>query len=177
VRKAEDLIQRFLDTIGQSEGSVYVGLFRNWQPIVGERIAAHAQPVDVRGHTLIVEADHPGWVQMVMMKRSRIIGELGRRYPELGITGIAVRVVEKPGAPRPGTDRPTPPASGTRSGPNPGAAINPPAHDPTPGPAGQPDEPPPPPTRDENEALERIEDDDLRDTLARLRRDLDDSGE
>ena len=178
MRKAEDLIQRFLDTIGQSEGSVYVGLFRNWQPIVGERIAAHAQPVDVRGHTLIVEADHPGWVQMVMMKRSRIIGELGRRYPELGITGIAVRVVEKPGAPRPGTDRPTPPASGSRPTPSPGAsAINPPAHDPTPGPAGQPDEPPPPPTRDENEALERIEDDDLRDTLARLRRDLDDSGE
>lgn len=167
MRKAEDLIQRFLDTIGQSEGSVYVGLFRSWQPIVGERISAHAQPVDVRGHTLIVEADHPGWVQMVMMKRSRIIGELGRRYPELGITGLAVRVVEKPGAPRPGTDRPTPPATGSGSTPSPRAsAINPEA----------PDEPPTPPTRDENEALERIEDDDLRDVLSRLRRDLDDSG-
>ncbi|MFW6312745.1 MAG: DUF721 domain-containing protein [Spirochaetota bacterium] len=178
MRKADDLIQRFLDTIGQSEGSVYVGLFRSWQPIVGERIAAHAQPVDVRGHSLIVEADHPGWVQMVMMKRSRIIGELRRRYPELGITGLAVRVVEKPGAPRPGTDRPTPPGSGSSPAPGPRAsAINPETRDSGHGATEQPEEPPQPPTRDENEALERIEDADLRDVLSRLRRDLGDTGE
>ena len=98
MRKADDLIQRFLDSIGQTEeGSLYVGLFRSWQPIVGERIAAHAQPVDVRGHSLVVEADHPGWVQMVMMQRSRIIGELSRRFPQLEITGLTVRVADRPG--------------------------------------------------------------------------------
>ena len=158
MRKAEDLIQRFLDTIGQSEGSAYVGLFRSWQPIVGEQIAAHSQPVDVKGHTLVIEADHPGWVQMVMMKRGRIIDELTRRFPQLAITGLAVRVVERLGAARPGTDRPpsasTPPLDASA------------ADSPVP-------KPPHPPSRDEKEALERIEDDELRETLARLRTDLD----
>ena len=180
MRKADDLIQRFLDSIGQTEGSVYVGLFRSWQSIVGERIAAHAQPVDLRGHSLVVEADHPGWVQMVMMNRNRIIKELNRRFPELTITGLAVRVVDRPGAARPGKDRPVTAASAPEAG-DPGegrqadgshhgrSAAGPaePANDTS----APPD--PPPPSRDETEALERIEDDELRDALARLRGDLE----
>ena len=148
MRKADDLIQRFLDSIGQSDGSTYVSLFGSWTPIVGERISAHSQPVDLRGHTLIVEADHPGWVQMVMMKRDRIIGELKHRFPELGITGLAVRVAERPG----------------RNAKDPGQPDDVPP---------RPPEPPSPPSRDEEEALERISDDDLRDALERLRNDLE----
>ena len=168
MRKADDLIQRFLDSIGQTEGSDYIGLFGSWQPIVGERIAAHSQPVDVRGRTLIVEADHPGWVQMVMMRRGRIVDELRRRFPELGITGIAVRVVDRPGRTAPDPRARTDP--GTRTDPTPDAASAAPAP-PSPGtpqPSGSA-----PPSRDEVEALERIEDEELRDTLARLRDDLE----
>lgn len=176
MRKADDLIQRFLDSIGQTEeGSLYVGLFRSWQPIVGERIAAHAQPVDVRGHSLVVEADHPGWVQMVMMQRSRIIGELSRRFPQLEITGLTVRVADRPGrshAGGTGHDRGSDDDPGAR-GDHAAVGRPAPAADSSP-----PDEPPPtPPSRDEAEALERIDDDDLRDTLARLREDLDEPGE
>ncbi|MFW5776104.1 MAG: DUF721 domain-containing protein [Spirochaetota bacterium] len=167
MRKADELIQRFLDSVGQSEeGSLYVGLFRSWQPIVGERIAAHAQPVDVRGHSLVVEADHPGWVQMVMMQRSRIIGELSRRFPQLEITGLTVRVADRPGAGA---------ASGageTTRAPHEGAPHGGPPHETT-----REAPPPPPPSRDEAEALERIGDDDLRDALVRLRQDLDEEDE
>lgn len=166
MRKADDLIQRFLDTIGQTEGSAYVSLFRSWQPIVGERIAAHSQPVDVRGRTLIVEADHPGWVQMVIMRRAHVVGELKRRFPELGITGIAVRVVDRPGA------SPVAPATRTAPASEGGTPATPPATSGADDPAAS-TPPPPPPSRDETEALERIEDEDLRDTLARLRDDLD----
>jgi len=167
VRRADDLVQRFLDSVGQSEGSAYVGLFRSWQAIVGERIAAHAQPVDVKGHSLVVEADHPGWVQMVMMRRRRIIGELERRFPQLGITGLAVRVVDRPGASRPGRARPDGSIRSARSDDASRRDV-----DPSDTPAV-----PEPPSRDETEALDRIEDDDLRDALARLRVDLDDRGD
>jgi hypothetical protein len=168
VRKADDLIQRFLDSIGQTEGSVYVGLFRSWRSIVGERIDAHAQPVDIRGHSLVVEADHPGWVQMVMMSRSRIINELNRRFPELTITGLTVRVVDQPGF---GVRAPATASDDGRAGGD--ESIRPVR-------SAEPDTespPPPPPSRDEKQALERIEDEELRDALARLRKDLDDRGE
>lgn len=154
MRRADDLIQRFLDSVGQSEdGARYVGLFRSWQPIVGERIAAHSQPVDVRGHSLVVEADHPGWVQMVMMKRTTIVREINRRYPELSITGLTVRVVDQPGS---NSSRDEAPAAG---GGEPVSSTDSPA-------ASEP------PSRDEEEAIEKIDDEDLRDTLSRLRRDL-----
>lgn len=170
MRKADELIQRFLDSVGQSEeGSLYVGLFRSWEPIVGERIAAHAQPVDVRGHSLVVEADHPGWVQMVMMQRSRIIGELSRRFPQLEITGLTVRVADRPG--RSGDGAASGPRETTRA-PHEGSPRGVPPHETVPEAP-----PPPPPSRDEAQALERIDDDDLRDALARLRQDLDEKGE
>jgi hypothetical protein len=163
VRRADDLIQRFLDSIGQTEGAVYVGLSRSWQSIVGERIAAHAQPVDIRGHSLVVEADHPGWVQMVMMNRKRIIGEINRRFPELTISGLAVRVVDHPGAARSGAARPEQarPARDTPPSDSPDDERTPDEQDPQ------------PPSRDEQEALTRIEDDELRDALSRLRIDLE----
>ncbi len=147
MRKVDDLLQIFLDRIGRSDGAPYVGLFRGWRQIVGDQIADHAEPVDIRGSALIVEADHPGWVQMVMMSQSRILEQLKQHYPELAITGLHIRVagdraaVQAEVAPR---------AGGT-----------------------QDRVPPPPPSADETQALDRIDDTDLRDVLERLREALD----
>lgn len=171
MRKADDLIQRFLDSIGQTEGSVYVELFRGWRAVVGEHLAAHAQPVDIRGHSLVIEADHPGWSQMVMMRRDRIMRELGRRFPELGITGLMVRVVDVPGRsrnePRDATSSqnpsPAPPHRGAGASPN--TADTPVRDHRSASPAAS--------SRDEHESLERIADDELRSLLGRLREDLD----
>jgi len=154
MRKVDDLLQQFLDRIGQSDGAPYVGLFRGWREIVGDRIADHAEPVDIRGSALIVEADHPGWVQMVMMSQTRILRQLKRRYPQLGITGMHIRV------------------AGDRAAAGAGAGGGPPEEAPA-----APVVPPPPPSADETEALERIDDSDLRDGLERLRRSLGEDGE
>ncbi len=149
MRKVEELLQLFLDRIGQSDGAQYVGLFRGWREIVGERIAAHAEPVDVRGSALIVEADHPGWVQMVMLSQRRILRQLKQRYPELGITGLHIRVAGDRAAARRDAG-----AVPNRASPAPQAA-------------------PLPPSADEAQALKRIDDSDLRDTLEKLRQSLD----
>ena len=168
LRKADELVQRFLDSIGQSGGSEYVELFRSWQGVIGEHLAAHSRPVDVRGRHLVIEADHPGWVQLVMLARGRILRELGRRFPDLGLTGIMVRNAAATPADGPGSATPSgasaaaPPAG---RGETPGLRAKP-AADP------QPEAPPRPPSRDDLEALERIPDDDLRAALARLRGEL-----
>ncbi len=61
-----------------------------WQEIIGERLYPHVKIVDVKLHTLMLRADHPSWAQITMMQQKRIIGELQRRYPSLGITTIQV---------------------------------------------------------------------------------------
>ena len=169
LRKADELIQRFLDSIGQSGGSQYVELFRSWQGVIGEHLAAHSRPVDVRGRHLVIEADHPGWVQLVMLARARILRELGRRFPDLGLTGIMVR--NAAAAPAAATTPQIAPAAATSGSPgnHPAHQRAEPAADP------QPEPPPRPPSRDDLEALERIPDDDLRAALARLRGELPDA--
>ncbi|MCK4514886.1 MAG: DUF721 domain-containing protein [Spirochaetaceae bacterium] len=158
MRKVDDLLQQFLDRIGRSDGAPYVGLFRGWRQIVGDRIADHAEPVDIRGSALIVEADHPGWVQMVMMSQTRILQEVKTRYPELTITGLHIRVVgdraaaQSDAARRAGADG----CEDLDQGPPP---------------------PPSPPSADAKQALERIDDSDLRGTLERLRQTLDEDKE
>ena len=151
MRKVDDLLQQFLDRIGRSDGAPYIGLFRGWRRIVGDRIADHAEPVDIRGSALIVEADHPGWVQMVMMSQAQILRQLKARYPELGITGLHIRVAG---------DRAAAQSDAGRGSGDDGKALN-----------QRP--PPPPPSADETQALERIDDSDLRGTLDRLRQALD----
>lgn len=150
MRKADDLIQNFLDSVGQSEGAHYTKLFQSWKAIVGEHIAAHAQPVDVRATSLYVEADHPGWVQMVMLKRNQILSQLKRRVPQIPITGLSIRVRGD------GTREPAESAGMGSDG----------------GSASLPRPAPKPPSADEKQALERIEDEDLRGALERLRKDL-----
>lgn len=147
MRKADELIEKFLDSLGNKGGSVYVDLFKSWNQIAGDRLAAHAQPVDVNGKSLVVQTDHPGWSQMVIMNRSRILKQLARRFPELGLTGITVHLA---------SDLHSAESHDTADTPLP--VENAPA--------------PRPPSADETEALEKIADAELRSVLGRLRDEI-----
>ena len=151
MKRADELIEQFLDSIGNSSGGVYVELFKSWKQIAGDRLADHARPVDVQGSSLIVETDHPGWSQMVIMNRSRILKQLAKRFPQLSLTGITVHLA--------GDLR----AAGPRSESPSRKEQSPP--------------PPRPPSADEQEALDRIADNELKAALGRLRGELDEHGE
>jgi hypothetical protein len=49
---------------------------------------------------LIVEAEHPGWIQLLQMHQSSILEAVARRFPELGLRGIVFRLAGHGGAPR-----------------------------------------------------------------------------
>jgi len=59
-----------------------------WREIVGERLYPHVKIVDIKLTTLVLRADHPSWAQLALMQQRRIVAELGRRYPTLGIKTI-----------------------------------------------------------------------------------------
>ena len=45
---------------------------------------------------LVVEADHPGWIQLLQLKQSGILEDVAKRYPELGLRGIVFRLSGQP---------------------------------------------------------------------------------
>ena len=174
--RAGDLLEAFLRLHNITGGEEYVAFFKSWHRIVGTDLAAHTRVTDIKNGALKVEVDHPGWMQILQMKKEEILSRVSAKYPQLEIRTLHMRLVSSFSSPG---DRLK--SENTLSGSAADAENDTPAR-----PQGQPqreagDEPPPAETaaasqaeasRTAREALERIEDDELKDTLAQLYRDL-----
>ena len=84
------------------------GLFSSWKEIVTKiwpraygseqskedvpAAAVHSQIYELERGILFVEADHPGWIQILQTKQAELLSAVQKRYPELDIRGIAFRL-------------------------------------------------------------------------------------
>lgn len=57
--------------------------------------AANSRIKDLRRGVLLVEADHPGWVQILQTKQADLLAAVQRRCPELDIQSISFRLSRK----------------------------------------------------------------------------------
>jgi hypothetical protein len=118
MRKAGDIITalfrerfgpEFIETARTSSG-----LFSSWEKIVAEiwpysgdpgledipAAAVHSRIRELERGVLLVEADHPGWVQILLTKQTELLSAVQRRYPKLGIQAIAFRLNREPFSPQ-----------------------------------------------------------------------------
>jgi hypothetical protein len=96
MKKAGDLLASFLDERILKTARTYSELFTSWQNIAGEKIAAHSRIQDLEHSILLVEADHPGWIQILQTKEKYLLDSLRRRFPDQNITGISFRLNREP---------------------------------------------------------------------------------
>ena len=59
---------------------------------LGERLAGNTRVVDLKNGVLLVESDHPGWIQYLRMYQKFILTGLKMNLPNLKITNLAFRV-------------------------------------------------------------------------------------
>jgi hypothetical protein len=59
-------------------------------------VAVHSGIYELEHGVLLVEADHPGWVQTLQTKQKELLLTVQKKYPELKIQGIAFRLARKP---------------------------------------------------------------------------------
>ena len=91
-KKASDVLNAFMDQFHIDNAEAHVGFYSSWKEIAGLDLAAHVRPVDIKNGSVILDVDHPGWMQRLQMKKRRIIQEIRRRFPELGVTNMYMRV-------------------------------------------------------------------------------------
>jgi hypothetical protein len=91
VKKAAEILARLLDK-GPASALPFPSLFGGWQEIAGPSLAEHCRAYEVRHRCLLVEADHPGWMQLLLMQKKAILARLRQRFPQLGLRDIRVRV-------------------------------------------------------------------------------------
>ena len=112
MRKAGDII---LDIFKERFGPGFIenartsaGLFSSWTRIVAEvwprsfdtdtepgdvpAAAVHSRIRELERGLLLVEADHPGWIQILQTKQAELLSAAQRRYPDLDIRSIAFRL-------------------------------------------------------------------------------------
>ncbi len=59
---------------------------------IGERLAGNTRVIDLKNGVLLVETDHPGWIQYLRMYQKFIINGLKMNLPDLKISSLAFRV-------------------------------------------------------------------------------------
>jgi hypothetical protein len=92
--KAGDLLKSFFSFYNLGGGEKYVALFSSWRKMAGEDVASHSRILDLRKGALVVEVDHPGWMQVLQMKREGILKNLAAAYPGLGIRMLHLRLAK-----------------------------------------------------------------------------------
>jgi hypothetical protein len=93
-RKASDLLGAILSPQAAATVEGWSSFFGFWGKAAGPNLAAHSRPVDVRNGIVFVEAEHPGWIQLLQMNQHRILETIRSAFPELGISGIAFRLAK-----------------------------------------------------------------------------------
>jgi len=188
MKHAGDILEAFFRMNNISGGEEYVAFFRSWQNIVGVDLASHTRVADIKNHALVVEVDHPGWMQMLHMKKDRILRDIKKRFPQLGVTTVHMKLVQELSTRVPsesaapasekaqenhssGQPRPAGTTDSRGSG---GSSDNEAGGSPS---SGAPEEssagaPKPPPSGSDREALEKIEDESFREKLERLRKSI-----
>jgi hypothetical protein len=91
MKKAEEILARLLEK-GPAGAPAFHSLFGGWQEIAGPSLAEHCRAYEVRHHSLLVEADHPGWMQLFLMQKKPILARIRQRFPQLDLRDIKVRV-------------------------------------------------------------------------------------
>lgn len=76
-------------------GEKYLLLFDNFQNIVGSDLAHHVTLRDVKNNILLVEVAHPGWSQVLLLKKKELLLKINALYPHLKIQDMKVRIVKK----------------------------------------------------------------------------------
>lgn len=96
MKPAREIISAIFDEQIAQRAESYSGLFSGWKSVAGENIAAHSKVIDVKHGALLVEVDHAGWIQMIRLRESHILGELRKRYSALDIRQLKIRVAAEP---------------------------------------------------------------------------------
>src|SRR5262245_8204043 len=57
----------------------------HWNSLAGPQIAAKSRPLKFQGEFLIVEVDHPAWVQELNLLKGHILNKIGKDFPKSGV--------------------------------------------------------------------------------------------
>lgn len=90
MKQIGDILKSLFDNLENHEAGKYTALFKKWDEIIGKELAGHVIIKDVEQDRVLVEIDHPGFIQRFQMKERYFLKIIQNTYPNLGIHGFKV---------------------------------------------------------------------------------------
>jgi len=98
-----DRRQRYLETLlqGRASGTVkeLIPIVNRWNEILGSipglqkrHPGAHCRIAGLSGGVLLVEADHPAWLQLLQWHQGPLLEHLNRAFPMLAVRALQFRL-------------------------------------------------------------------------------------
>jgi predicted nucleic acid-binding Zn ribbon protein len=93
-RKAGEILKDLLDGNGKGwiKEDPYSPIFLEWGSIAGTALADNCRPVEIRDGICIVEADHPGWLQLLAMEKDRLLKAIRQKSAAAGVHDIRFKL-------------------------------------------------------------------------------------
>jgi hypothetical protein len=115
MKRAGELLSVFFDEKLLKKAKNYSNLFSSWTRITEKAgiaaAAGYSRLKEFERGVILIEADHPGWVQILRNKEQGLLRNARRFFPELDIRGISFMLSRN--FPVPGTDTKPDDSAGT----------------------------------------------------------------
>jgi hypothetical protein len=96
MKRAGDLLAALLDETVLQKAQGYSKLFSSWNSLTENcglaAAGAHSRIFDLERGILLVEADHPGWIQLLQTKQNEILDRVRFLNRDIEIRGISFRL-------------------------------------------------------------------------------------
>lgn len=70
---------------------------KSYNPNEGQNLVSHSRIVDFKNGVLLIEADHPGWIELLQMRKKYILKGMQMKSPDMDIKTLAFRLKGKRG--------------------------------------------------------------------------------
>lgn len=92
IRKASEILAALFNDETQQKGELYSSIFKDWKYVVGPKLSAHSKISNIKNNIVIVEVEHPGWLQLLQVQEKNILSKLQNKNPSLKLRGLSFKI-------------------------------------------------------------------------------------
>jgi predicted nucleic acid-binding Zn ribbon protein len=92
IKRVGDLLREYLKDRGWPAEDPFASIFLEWTKVAGDPIGEHSRPVEMEDGVLIVEVDHPGWMQILLLKKPSLLASIRERVPAMNVHDLRPRL-------------------------------------------------------------------------------------
>lgn len=97
-----ELLSMIYSSLEESNGlKTAFNIYKSWNQILTtlsvknpacKNLIGHTKIIDCKNGMLLIEVDHPGWIQILQMQQKSILNEINKKFEKKTITGIVFKL-------------------------------------------------------------------------------------